>query len=113
MSKSRISRDIKTLFYFSVTCYKKRVMKKSNNDFNFRNQSNRSLFIAGGGTDFFLGGGGNGGGSLEYYRASGGKFYCDRTKILRVPSLSSTLPPLSGINVDRCLNDNERGSVSL
>ena len=47
MSKSRISRDIKTLFYFSVTCYKKRVMKKSNNDFNFRNQSNRSLFIAG------------------------------------------------------------------
>ena len=30
-------------------------MKKSNNDFNFRNQSNRSLFIAGGGTDFFGG----------------------------------------------------------
>lgn len=63
MSKSRISRDIKTLFYFSVTRYKKRVMKKSNNDFNFRNQSNQSLFIAGGdgfflggGTDFFLGG---------------------------------------------------------
>ena len=56
MSKSRISRDIKTLFYFSVTCYKIRVMKKSNNDFNFRNQSNRSLFIAGGGTDFFWGG---------------------------------------------------------
>lgn len=56
MSKSRISRDIKTLFYFSVTCYKKRVMKKSNNDFNFRNQSNRSLFIAGG-DGFFLGGG--------------------------------------------------------
>ena len=113
MSKSRISRDIKTLFYFSVTCYKKRVMKKSNNDFNFRNQSNRSLFIAGG-DEFFLGGGGNGGGSLEYYRASGGKFYCDRTKILWVPSLSSTLPPpLSGINVDRCLNDNKRESVSL
>lgn len=112
MSRSRISRDIKTLFYFSVTCYKKRVMKKSNNDFNFRNQSNRSLFIAGG-DGFFFGGGGNGGGSLEYYRASGGKFYCDRTKILRVPSLSSTLPPLSGINVDRCLNDNERESVSL
>lgn len=56
MSKSRISRDIKTLFYFSVTCYKKRVMKKSNNDFNFRNQSNRSLFIAGG-DGFFFGGG--------------------------------------------------------
>ena len=55
MSKSRISPDIKTLFYFSVTCYKKRVMKKSNNDFNFRNQSNRSLFIAGGGKDFFGG----------------------------------------------------------
>lgn len=55
MSKSRISRDIKTLFYFSVTCYKIRVMKKSNNDFNFRNQSNRSLFIAGGG-GFFFGG---------------------------------------------------------
>lgn len=55
MSKSRISRDIKTLFYFSVTCYKKRVMKKSNNDFNFRNQSNQSLFIAGG-DGFFLGG---------------------------------------------------------
>ena len=69
-------------------------MKKSNNDFNFRNQSNRSLFIAGGGADFFLGGGnGGGGGSLEYYRASGGKFYCDRTKILCAPSLSSTLPP--------------------
>ena len=49
-----------------------------------------------GGTDFFFGGGGgNGGGSLEYYRASGGKFYCDRTKILWVPSLSSTLPPPS------------------
>ena len=42
---------------------------------------------------FFFGRGGNGGGSLEYYRASGGKFYCDRTKILWVPSLSSTLPP--------------------
>lgn len=100
MSKSRISRDIKTLFYFSVTCYKKRVMKKSNNDFNFRNQSNQSLFIAGG-DGFFLGGGGNGGGggSLEYYRASGGKFYCDRTKILWVPSLSSTLPPPLG---DKC-----------
>ena len=42
-----------------------------------------------------LGGGGNGGGSLEYYRASGGKFYCDRTKILWAPSLSSTLPPPS------------------
>ena len=68
-----------------------------------------------GGDGFFLGGGGgNGGGSLEYYRASGGKFYCDRTKILWVPSLSSTLPPpLSGINVDRCLNDNKRESVSL
>ena len=48
-----------------------------------------------GGTDFFWGGGGNGGGSLEYYRASGGKFYCDRTKILWVPSLSSTLLPPS------------------
>lgn len=58
MSKSRISRDIKTLFYFSVTCYKKRVMKKSNNDFNFRNQSNRSLFIAGVGDGFFFRGGG-------------------------------------------------------
>lgn len=57
MSKRRISRDIKTLFYFSVTCYKKRVMKKSNNDFNFRNQSNQSLFIAGG-DGFFLGGDG-------------------------------------------------------
>ena len=75
-------------------------MKKSNNDFNFRNQSNRSLFIAGGGDGFFWGGGnGGGGGSLEYYRASGGKFYCDRTKILRVPSLSSTLPPPLG---DKC-----------
>ena len=30
-------------------------MKKSNNDFNFRNQSNRSLFIAGGGRIFFGG----------------------------------------------------------
>lgn len=69
--------------------------------------------LLGWGTDFFFGGGGNGGGSLEYYRASGGKFYCDRTKILWVPSLSSTLPPLSGINVDRCLNDNKRESVSL
>lgn len=57
MPKSRISRDIKTLFYFSVTCYKKRVMKKSNNDFNFRNQSNRSLFIAGGGGRIFFWGG--------------------------------------------------------
>ena len=48
-----------------------------------------------------LGGGGNGGegGSLEYYRASGGKFYCDRTKILWAPSLSSTLPPPLG---DKC-----------
>ena len=50
-----------------------------------------------GGTDFFFweggNGGGGGGGSLEYYRASGGKFYCDRTKILWAPSLSSTLPP--------------------
>ena len=38
-------------------------MNKSNNDFNFRVQSNRSLFIAGG-TDFFFFflGGGNGGG---------------------------------------------------
>ena len=51
--------------------------------------------LLGWGTDFFFGGGGNGGGSLEYYRASRGKFYCDRTKILRVPSLSSTLPPPS------------------
>ena len=60
MSRSRISRDIKTLFYFSVTCYKKRVMNKSNNDFNFRVQSNRSLFIAGGTVFFFFffGGGG-------------------------------------------------------
>ena len=32
-------------------------MKKSNNDFNFRNQSNQSLFIAGG-DGFFLGGDG-------------------------------------------------------
>ena len=49
-------------------------MNKSNNDFNFRVRSNRSLFIAGG-TDFFFGRGGNGGGggSLEYYRASGGE----------------------------------------
>lgn len=70
--------------------------------------------LLGGGDGFFWGGGnGGGGGSSEYYRASGGKFYCDRTKILRVPSLSSTLPPLSGINVDRYLNDNERESVSL
>ena len=62
-----------------------------------------------GGTDFFFGrggtegeggnGGGGGGGSLEYYRASGGKFYCDRTKILWAPSLSSTLPPPLG---DKC-----------
>lgn len=55
--------------------------------------------LLGGGRIFFLGGGGNGGGSLEYYRASGGKFYCDRTKILWVPSLSSTLPPPLG---DKC-----------
>lgn len=52
-----------------------------------------------GGTDFCFweggNGGGGGGGSLEYYRASGGKFYCDRTKILWAPSLSSTLPPPS------------------
>ena len=58
MSRSRISRDIKTpFFYFSVTCYKKRVMNKSNNDFNFRVRSNRSLFIAGGDGFLFLGGG--------------------------------------------------------
>ena len=74
-------------------------------------QTGHYLLLEGDG--FFLGRGGNGGGSLEYYRASGGKFYCDRTKILWVPSLSSTLPPLSGINVDRCLNDNKRESVSL
>lgn len=65
MSRSRISRDIKTpFFYFSVTCYKKRVMNKSNNDFNFRVRSNRSLFIAGG-DGFFFWEGGNGGGGGE------------------------------------------------
>ena len=77
-------------------------MNKSNNDFNFRVRSNRSLFIAGGDGFFFWeggNGGGGGGGSLEYYRASGGKFYCDRTKILWAPSLSSTLPPPLG---DKC-----------
>ena len=60
-------------------------------------QTGHYLLLGGG--RIFFGGGGNGGGSLEYYRASGGKFYCDRTKILRVPSLSSTLPPPLG---DKC-----------
>lgn len=103
MSKSRISRDIKTLFYFSVTCYKKRVMKKSNNDFNFRNQSNRSLFIAGGGR------------ILLYYtiEPQGGNFIVTEPKFSGSPPSLPHSPPLSGINVDRCLNDNERGSVSL
>lgn len=97
MSRSRISRDIKTLFYFSVTCYKKRVMKKSNNDFNFRNQSNRSLFIAGGGTDFFGGEGTEGEGDHQNtIEPQGGNFIVTEPKFSGSPPCLPHSPPSRG-----------------